>query len=39
MGHKVFCLAPLKNYECPGGSHLVMKITSRFPGDRPLVSI
>ena len=39
MGHKVFCLAPLKNYECPGGSHLVMKIAPIFLRDRPLMTI
>ena len=39
--HKGFCLATLEKLikNCPGGSYLVMKITPRFPGGRPLLYI
>ena len=40
-GHKDFCLATLENLmkDWPGGSYLVMKITPRVPGGRPLMDI
>ena len=40
-GHKGFFLAKLEILikEFPGGSHIVMEINPRVPGDIPLVSI
>ena len=39
--HKDFCLATLEKLvkDWPGGSYLVMKITTRFPGERQLLAI
>ena len=39
--HKIFCLAKLEKLmkECPGGYHIVMKITPRVPGDGSLMAI
>ena len=39
--HKGFCLATLEKLikDWPGGSYLVLKITPRFTGERPLPSI
>ena len=39
--HKSFCLATLENLmkDWPGGSYIVMKIKTRVPGGRPLISI
>ena len=39
--HKGFCLAMLGKLakDWPGGSYLVMKSTTRVPGERPLLDI
>ena len=39
--HKGFCLATLEKLtkDWPGGSYLVIKITRRVPGGRPLTEI
>ena len=39
--HKGFFLATLEKWmkEWTGGSHIVMKVTPRVPGDRPLMAI
>ena len=39
--HKGFCLATLEKLmkDWPGGSYLVLNITPRFPGERPLLAI
>ena len=40
-GHKGFFLATLEKLtkDWTGGSYLIMKITTRVPGDRPLLAI
>ena len=39
--HKGFCLDTLENFMkyWPGGSYLLLKITTRFPGERPILAI
>ena len=39
--HKGFCLATSEKLmkDWPGGSYLILKITPRFPGERPLLDI